>query len=220
VSSTDVAIVVAVGPLDRGKSRLGPMLAPADRRRLVLAMLDDVLAAVGAAHDGPRFVVTPDPEVDPLVLAHGAAVIRDGGGGTNAAIEAALADGRVAAAEAVLVVQGDLPHLAAGHVRDCLDELASSPRLGLLVASDDGGTLALGIRPPNAMLTAFGAQSGQRHREAAATAGLELRELQISQLAADVDTVEDLEQVRAAVGPATAAVLEALTVITGDGASL
>ena len=55
-----VAIVVAVGPLNRGKSRLGPTLDADGRRRLVLAMLEDVLAAVAEVHDGPRYVVTPD----------------------------------------------------------------------------------------------------------------------------------------------------------------
>ncbi len=215
----DVAVVVAVGPLDRGKSRLGPTLDADGRRHLVLAMLEDVLAAIEGAHTGPRFVVTPDADVHPVASARGAALIEDAGKGTNAAIVAALDDHRVAAAPAVLVVQGDLPHLTPDDVRRCIDALTADAPTALLVPNDDGGTSALGLRPPHAMPTAFGPQSGARHREAAATAGLPLHELAIESLAADVDTVADLERVRAAVGPATAAVLQRLTVRTEGGAT-
>ena len=202
-----MAIVVAVGPLDRGKSRLGPTLGATDRRDLVLAMLDDVLAAIGATHEGPRYVVTPDPEVEPFAGARGARTIRDAGDGTNAAIVAALEDPRVAAAPAVLVVQGDLPQLRPADVARCLQALSRDEPTVVLVPNDDGGTSALGLRPPRAMQTAFGPDSGSRHRDAAAAAAVPLEELEIESLAADVDTVEDLERVRARVGPATATVL-------------
>lgn len=214
--SDETAVVVAVGPLGRGKSRLGPTLDADARRRLVLAMLEDVLSAVGEAHHGPRYVVTPDADVEPFALARGAELIRDAGAGTNAAIVAALADERVAAADAVLVVQGDLPQLEAADVRRCLDALDGQARQALLVPNDDGGTSVLGLRPPEVMRTAFGPQSGARHRAEAEAAGVELHELAIAALAADVDTMTDLERVRASVGPATAAVLETVDALA-DG---
>jgi 2-phospho-L-lactate guanylyltransferase len=212
-------VVVAVGPLSRGKSRLGPSFDGEARRGLVLAMLQDVLAAVRAAHRGAVFVVTPDPEVDPVAQAHGAEVLRDAGAGTNAAIEAALADERVATSGAVLMVQGDLPHLTGAQVSECLEALTAAGKIAVLVPNDDGGTSALGLRPPKVIATAFGPQSGQGHRDAAAAAAVELRELRIAGLAADVDTVEDLERVREMVGPATAAVLAAISVGTEGGAA-
>lgn len=180
-------------------------------------MLDDVLAAIAAAHEGPRYVVTPDEDVQPVATARGAQLIEDAGEGTNAAIVAALNDERVGGAAAVLVVQGDLPHLRAEDVQRCLDALAEAKTTALLVPNDDGGTSVLGLRPPLAMATAFGARSGDRHREAAIAAGVRLHELAIDSLAADVDTVEDLERVRSQVGPATAAVLESVGT-TLDGA--
>lgn len=202
--------MVAVGPLNRGKSRLGPTLDAAGRRELVLAMLDDVLAAIGAAHEGPSYVVTPDQDVEPFATARGALLIEDAGEGTNAAIVAALNDRRVSEAAAVLVVQGDLPHLKPEDIERCLGALAAAEPTALLVPNDDGGTSVLGLRPPLAMPTAFGPQSGARHREAATGAGLQLQELAIDSLAADVDTVADLERVRSQVGPATAGVLESV----------
>ena len=214
-----IAVVVAVGPLDRAKSRLGPDLDANDRRRLVLAMLQDVLSAINEAHSGPLFVVTPDPEVDPVAGTYGALILRDAGEGTNAAIETAIVDDRVASAKAVLVVQGDLPQIGAEDLRQCLDALGASEPMALLVPGDDGGTSILGIRPPTAMVTAFGSQSGQRHRDAATTAGIDLHELPIAALAADVDTVDDLDRVRSSVGPATARLLEELPVSTEEGAA-
>jgi len=218
VIAEEIAIVVAVGPLGRGKSRLGPSLSADDRRQLVLAMLQDVLAAILEAHSGPTFVVTPDAEVGPVARALGAQVLRDAGEGTNAAIETAIANARIAAAPAVLVIQGDLPQLTPADVRRCLDALASVERGAVLVPGDDGGTSVLGIRPPFGMPSAFGPQSAQRHREAALEARIPLQELEIAALAADVDTVADLDRVRSAVGPATAALLARITVgAAGEG---
>lgn len=215
----NVAVVVAVGPLNRGKSRLGPMLIPTDRRELVLAMLQDVFASISQVHRGPTFVVTPDPEVDPVAHALGAVTLRDAGEGTNAAIETAIADPRVTAADAVLVIQGDLPQLSGSDVERCLVALEAHERGALLVPAADGGTLVLGIRPPMAMDTAFGPDSGDRHRVSAAMSGVPLEELEIAGLVDDVDTIADLERVRARVGPATAAVLKAISVGIEDGAA-
>lgn len=189
------------------------------RRRLVLAMLEDVLNAIAEAHDGPRYVVTPDSEVEPVALRLGAETIADAGNGTNAAIETALADARVAAAAAVLVVQGDLPQLRPDDIRRCLDALAEAETVAVLVPNDDGGTSALGLRPPSVMPTAFGSASGAGHRSAALASGTRLHELAIESLASDVDTADDLERVRANVGPATATVLESLaTLADGEAA--
>jgi 2-phospho-L-lactate guanylyltransferase len=218
VNRSNVAVVVAVGPLDRGKSRLGPTLDADGRRRLVLAMLEDVLNAVVEAHKGPRYVVTPDAEVEPVARWLGAEIVEDAGNGTNAAIETALADPRVAASAAVLVVQGDLPQLTAEDVRACLDALDEADRIAVLVPNDDGGTSALGLRPPSAMAPAFGPASGDGHRASALAAGVALRELPIDSLSADVDTADDLERVRATVGLATATVLEGIALAEREAA--
>ena len=210
-----LVVVVAVGPLDRAKSRLGPTLDPSERRTLVLAMLDDVLRAIRGAHASDLLVVTPDQELRALVAPHNATVVLDEGHGTNAAIVTALASATVQAADAVLILQGDLPQLSSDHVeqlRDALDRLTAPG--ALLVPNDDGGTSALGLRPPGAMPTAFGPDSGTRHRRSAADNGIALDELPLIALASDVDTIEDLRQVGHVAGPATTALLEQLGVLT------
>jgi 2-phospho-L-lactate guanylyltransferase len=213
VTLDSLAVVVAVGLLDRAKSRLAPALDAEERRALVLAMLDDVLRAVRSAHDGALIVVTPDDGVRPLAISHDAELLPDEGLGTNAAIITALGSTTVETADAVLILQGDLPQLRTEHVstiRQALAELRSPG--ALLVPNDDGGTSALGLRPPSAMPTAFGRNSGSAHRRSAEIADVPLQELPISALSSDVDTIEDLQRVAQITGPATAALLERLRV--------
>lgn len=210
----NLAVIVAVGPLDRAKSRLGPALDASERRSLVLAMLDDVLRAIRQSHSGDLFIVTPDQELAPLVAPHGAVTVQDNGEGTNAAIVTALAEPAVAAADAALILQGDLPQLRATHVDEMRTALgALSTPAALLVPNDDGGTSALGLRPPSAMPTAFGSDSGSRHRQSAADTGIPLEQLPIADLASDVDTIEDLKRVGQFAGPATTALLKQLGVV-------
>ncbi len=208
-----LAVVVAVGPLDRAKSRLGPALDASERRALVLAMLDDVLRAVRGAHDGALIVVTPDEDVRPLATSHDAELLPDEGLGTNAAIITAIGSTTVETADAVLILQGDLPQLRTEHVSAMQQALALLESPGaLLVPNDDGGTSALGLRPPSAMPTAFGPESGAAHRRSAEAADVPLRELPIAALSSDVDTIEDLKRVAQIAGPATTALLERLGV--------
>jgi 2-phospho-L-lactate/phosphoenolpyruvate guanylyltransferase len=213
VTLPNLAIIVAVGPLDRAKSRLGPTLDAAERRSLVLAMLDDVLRAIRESHSGDLFVVTPDEDLAPLLAPHGAITLRDEGQGTNAAIVTALSNSDVAAADAALILQGDLPQITAAHVDAMQAALAALPASSaFLVPNDDGGTSALGLRPPSAMPTAFGSDSGARHRESAANTGIPIEQFPIPDLASDVDTIEDLRRVSQIAGPATTALLAQLGV--------
>lgn len=57
-----LCVIVPVKGLGEAKSRLAAVLAPEQRAALVLAMLEDVLAAVRAVHDGLLLLVTPDEE--------------------------------------------------------------------------------------------------------------------------------------------------------------
>jgi len=213
VTIPNLAMVVAVGPLDRAKSRLASALDADDRRALVLAMLDDVLRAIRAAHDGTLLVVTPDDDVSPVAASYSAELLRDRGEGTNAAIVDALASGTVRNSDAVIVIQGDLPQLLPAHVSAIAHALAAleSPA-AVLVPNEDGGTSGLALCPPSAMPTAFGPNSGAGHRDSAATSSVTLEELAIAELASDVDTIEDLERVGRSAGPATSALLERLGV--------
>ena len=123
--------VVPVKELDRAKERLAPVLSPARRRALMLAMLDDVLATLAATPGlGGLAVVTVDAAACRLSARYGARIIeigaRDGHSGAVAAAARLLAvEGR----PGMLTVPGDIPLVTP-------DEIAQLP---LLVGQDVPG---------------------------------------------------------------------------------
>ena len=158
--------IVPVKGLDGAKTRLAPLLAEPDRARLVVEMLDRVLAACREADAIERtLLVTPDPRL----RRDGVDVLVDEGTGHADAVALALADPR--AAGDVLVVMADCP-LATG---EALEALAGAARPLALVPSRDGGV--------NAETTAAEARA----------AGLEPVVLDEPLLALDVDRPEDYE---------------------------
>ena len=105
----DLCVIVPVKGLDEAKSRLASVLGPEQRASLVLAMLEDVLIAARAAHEGPLLLVTPDEEYAPAAERAGAELIADAGGGYNAAVAQALAAAAAREAGAALLLPADQP---------------------------------------------------------------------------------------------------------------
>ncbi|MCK9487463.1 MAG: 2-phospho-L-lactate guanylyltransferase [Dehalococcoidia bacterium] len=205
-TGADYVVIVAVQDASRAKSRLGAGLDAGMRRSLVIAMLDDLLSAVREVWRGRVVVVSADAVYDPIARDHGAQVIRDGGTGYNEAVTMALE--AVGGAEAALVLPGDLPHATPTAIATLLNAL-EEPGVSVL-AADDGGTLALGLTPPDVILPAFGPDSAQRHIQAGHAAGVRTSLGRLPDLRHDVDTLEDLARVWDRVGEATTALLEHL----------
>ena len=205
--ASDVAVVIAVQQAARAKSRLSADVPDELREALVLAMLEDVLAAVRAAHDGLIVVVSADPSYDAVAHAHGAEVLRDAGDGYRAAAALALTclAGRAGAA---LILPGDIPQLRHPDVALALAQMEEAGVL--LVPLEDGGTAALGVRPLDAIAPAFGPDSAALHRAAAHAARVRFVEARYDSMRVDVDTRTDLDRVRASAGAATRAILERL----------
>lgn len=206
MTSADVTVIVAVQDAGRAKSRLDRDLAPGMRRTLVIAMLDDLLTALREVHRGRILVVSADAVYDPVAREHGADVLRDAGTGYNEAVRAGIDACRDASA--VLVLPGDLPHASPADLEVLLATLEDAAVV--LAPSDDGGTSALGLRPPDVIALAFGPDSAARHRAAAAAAGVACTELALRSLRTDVDTLDDLARVWEHAGEATTALLEHL----------
>ena len=174
--------IVPVKGLDGAKTRLAPLLAEQERARLVLEMLDRVLAACRDADAIARtLLVTPDPALRP----EGIDVLVDAGTGHADAVALALADPR--AAGGALVVMADCP-LATG---EALDALAAAAHPLALVPSRDGGVNALALRQVNGFRPRFGLPV-EAMIAAARSAGLDPVVLREPRLAFDVDRPADL----------------------------
>jgi 2-phospho-L-lactate guanylyltransferase len=179
-----------------GKSRLAPLDRLA-RLALTRAMLADVVAACAAV--GPTLVVGPAPE-----QVAGAEFVADPGGGQGAAVRAGL-DAAVAGGLAgpFVVVNADVPCV---RPRDLFALAGSVPEGGLaLVPAADGTTNALALARDDLFAALYGPGSAARFAALAPS-----RTLELANLVDDVDTVAQLDSVRARLGPHTRRVLASL----------
>jgi 2-phospho-L-lactate guanylyltransferase len=182
----------------RAKSRLAERLGDTERAELARAMLDHVLATLFAAKGFAGVaVVTDGDDVARVARARGARVLRDGSGPPLAGIlDAALAAVRGPEVEAALVIMSDLPEIAVADVEELREELE---KVDVLAAPDlrDEGTNALGLRPPDCLVTAFGVRdSFARHVRAAQAARLSVGIHRSYGVGFDVDEPADLDRLR------------------------
>jgi 2-phospho-L-lactate guanylyltransferase len=201
VTGAGTFAIVPVKALADAKRRLAPALAPSERRRLVLTMLEDVLALLADLAGIARvLVVTPDPDVAAAATRHGAGVItEDSHGDLNAAVRRGLAQAQTQGAERALVIPADVPLATHAEIRSILDTAPAGPKPHVvIVPSEDGdGTNALLLAPPEALRPEFGEGSFVRHVAQAVALGLDFRVLRLPGLAADIDQPRDLARLAA-----------------------
>ena len=192
--------VLPVKRFDDAKQRLGEALRAGTRRALIEAMLTDVLTALRRARrvDGV-VVVTREHGADALARAHDAQTIRDPDEpGHNPAASEGVRWALDRGARRVILVPGDCPALDPAEIDDLL--LAhphSEARVTIVPDRHGGGTNALVLCPPDAIVPSFGPGSRARHEQLARNAGAECRIAEPPSLALDVDTMEDLAVLRA-----------------------
>ena len=201
-----------------GKQRLAGILDPGQRRALVMAMAQDVLAALAAcpAIDGVA-LTTADPDLAALGQRLGARIIvEQGAGGLNAALAHArgllMADG----ARSLLILHGDVPTVTPADLEALLQGHAGGVTVAR--ADSDGGTNALLLTPPDAIALHCGADSCAVHLEAARKTAIPARALSIPGLAYDNDQPDDLRQLAQGSAPGLAAQLaRSLGLESGEG---
>ena len=186
-----VRVIVPHRGLEAAKTRLAPVLDPAEREALARTLLARVLGVARASSDDV-VVISPSEALRPTVEAAGARLEVQRGMGLNAGLEqaraAALADG----VETVIVLHGDLPNLAADDVAALLAAIPDGGGVAIAPDRAGSGTNGLAQSPADAIPFAFGPGSFALHRYAAAATGLPLAVVQRPGLAFDLDTPADL----------------------------
>lgn len=193
-----------------GKRRLTPEPEEA-RSRLALAMLTDVLAACTAV--GRTLLVTSAEAEDARELAEpfGVEVVADPGRGQGDAVAAGLV---LVGEGPVLVVNSDLP---CATPRDLLALLGGMPAGGMaLVRAADGTTNALALAAAWLFAPLYGPGSAERFADRARRLGIEAVEVDLPNLADDVDELADLERIEGRVGSWTETSLAALRAPLGS----
>jgi 2-phospho-L-lactate/phosphoenolpyruvate guanylyltransferase len=191
--------ILPVKSFGRAKQRLGAAFP--DRPRLAAAMVGDVLAALARVPGlDDVVVVTAEPAAAAAARAAGAHVVHDPEeSGQSAAAARGIAAARERGAERVLLVPGDCPALDPGEVDELLIvHPGAEARVTIVPDRHDTGTNALVLTPPDAISPSFGPGSRARHEAAARATGAEVRLAHPPSLLLDVDTLEDLDALRAA----------------------
>jgi 2-phospho-L-lactate guanylyltransferase len=193
-ASTDIWAVVPVKGGAGAKQRLGDAVAPDLRRRLALAMAEDVLAALTAT-PGLRgvIVVTADAAARALAERYGARVITEGAdagqtGAVAAAARALAREGR----GAMLTIPGDVPLITPEEVARVIAAHDRVPDFVIAPAHDERGSNAILCAPPEAVPLTFGNDSFRPHLAAARRAGLEPKILRLPGIGLDIDNPADL----------------------------
>ena len=191
----------AVVPMKRladAKARLSKVLPDDIRRRLVLAMLGDVLDVLHyVTAISSIAVVSPDPDVAAFAKARDVETLDEpDGAGLNTAITLAQKQAMSRRDSHLLVLPGDVPLTTTNDVEDILALSAKGCGV-VLVPSDDGGTNALLLSPPDALKPEFGASSFKRHWVEAQARGLVPVALESEGLGFDVDRPEHLAKLLA-----------------------
>jgi 2-phospho-L-lactate guanylyltransferase len=188
-------LAVPVKSLERAKSRLAPILTAGERAVLSLVMFEDVLDACLAQRDWTTWVISRDEAVLEIGARGGARAIAERGTSLLEAIRQAEAEAPAPTSE-LGVVLADLPLITA----HALSRALAADRKAHVVAApaaSDGGTNLLLRRPPNIIAARFGRSSFAKHRWAARRARVPFEEIQIPELAFDLDRPEDLARVLA-----------------------
>lgn len=195
------AAILPVKRFRESKKRLGKRIGAGTRAHLTRAMYGDVLGALLRAETIDEiFVVSPETEAIELARDAGATVIEDPDeSGQSEAVELALERLPSLGFDAALLVPGDCPLLDAAEVDD-LVRRARAEKLQIAIVPDrhGEGTNALYLLPPDVMEPQFGPGSLERHRGQAEARGVRFGVEELESLALDIDTEDDLQQLRQA----------------------
>ena len=187
--------MLPVKRFERAKTRLDVPGRDEVAAGMVTRVLEALRAARGLDH---VLVVTADPAAAEHAGRHGFEVVHEAALAGHSAAAALGVERAVAlGATRVLLVPGDCPLLTGEDVDGLLER---HPGPGVVVVPDrhGTGTNALLLCPPGAIGPAFGDGSRARHEALAAAAGVPCVVDEVPSLLLDVDTVDDLEVVRAA----------------------
>lgn len=186
--------IIPIKDLTLAKQRLSGLLRSAERQALGLAMLEDVLTALGKAQGlSGTLLVSSDADACDLARHYGARVLAEtGSGGLNAAVTHAA---QVLASEGVagaFVLHGDIPLAGPDEVEQLLAALGAAPAIAIAPDGARSGTNAMVVSPPDLIAFRYGRESFSAHLEEAANNGVTPQVLDLPGLAFDVDEVDDL----------------------------
>ncbi len=186
--------IVPVKHLDTSKRRLSSVLKPEDRRALTLAMLEDVLNAIKGSLVQETVVVGNDLCVSGLAANAGALYKEEKRRGLNRAITGSIEWCLKREVDAVVVLPADIPLVSSIDINRIVEMARNSEPILVLSPSENGGTNALYMRPPNLIPVNYGPGSFKKHIKQSRAKGTRLKVYHSRLIAFDIDTQKDLKR--------------------------
>jgi 2-phospho-L-lactate guanylyltransferase len=184
--------IIPVKGLVESKSRLARSLSPQDKKKLIIALLEDVLIAVQESQIFSRvLVVSQDPYVEKEANLPNGTFLHQDGQGLNAGVRQSTHFAIREKASSVAVVLADIPMLESRDLRELYSVGGAAQRV-VLAPSLKGGTNVMVREPPGVIAPAYGRWSFSTHLRAAQKTGFAVYSVSNPRLSFDVDTLEDL----------------------------
>jgi 2-phospho-L-lactate guanylyltransferase len=190
------ALLIPFKDPSRAKTRLSTLLSEDERRRLALAMFDDVTGAVAAASQADRIF---------MISCFAPALQRAGDLGWDLLIEESQVSESASVdwACSILSERGfntamrlpaDVPLVRPADIDELLSIRLETPGAVLVPSREGSGTNAIIRTPPNLFPSRFGPNSLALHMREAARVGVECMIVKNSRIALDIDEPADVEQ--------------------------
>jgi 2-phospho-L-lactate guanylyltransferase len=189
-----VRVIVPLKAIKKSKTRLAG-LRPEDRAKLTLAMLRNVLVALGNARGiSDVTVVSGDRGASRIARRHGATFLWEGKRpGLNKALKLAIAKLEQRATGAAMIIHADLPLLTSQDI-DSFVTRSQDCHIAIVPCKNGTGTNGLLLRPPSAIPPVFGKGSYRKHLSLAKKNGFRWKVLRIRGIQFDIDDLRDLRQ--------------------------
>jgi 2-phospho-L-lactate/phosphoenolpyruvate guanylyltransferase len=191
---TGLWAVVPVKELQGAKQRLAGFLSAAERHRLAITMLEEVLAAVaGTTRLAGVALVTLDPHAIEIAARHRWRVIAEGArDGHTGSVDAGRRILAGEGASGILTLPSDIPAATPAEIDAALAAHRPAPSFTIVPAHDKQGSNTVIVSPPLAVPLRFGDNSYFPHLEAARAAGIEPTVMPQPGIAMDIDHPADL----------------------------
>jgi 2-phospho-L-lactate guanylyltransferase len=191
-----VWVLLPLKGFENAKQRLSAVLSQAQRRHLFAAMVEDLIEQLMLVESlAGVAIVSNEPQAKLLSEQWGATFIPEPSSvkGLNAAVEWGL--GQLSNdASHVLVLHGDLPLATKAEISAVVEQADNS--ITLVPDWQDNGTNGLLTPVPSPINVVYGVGSFNLHSELVTQAAMNVKTHKPSRLAFDVDTAQDLAQLK------------------------
>ena len=190
------ALLIPFKDPSRAKTRLAKLLSEDERRRLALAMFDDVTEAVEAANQADRIFLISSfaPAVQRARDLGWDLLIEESQVSESASVDWACDVLSERGFKTAMRLPADVPLVRAEDIDELLSIRLETPGTVLVPSREGSGTNAIIRTPPNLFPSRFGPNSLALHKQEAARVGAKCVIVKNARIALDIDEPGDVEQ--------------------------